>query len=270
MVEQNHPLLSVREQAKLLNINRSGLYYVPHIRNNNDLELKELIGLQYLSTPFYGSRRMRIILKEKGFEVSRTRVSRLMKEMGIRAIFPKPNLSKRRKDHKVYPYLLKDLDIVRPNQVWATDITYIPIPGGHVYLVAILDWYSRKVLSWRLSTSMSVEFCLEALEEALERHGIPEIFNTDQGSQFTSKEFTSALLSRGVSISMDSKGRCLDNIIVERFWRSLKYEMIFLQEFVSVRDLKKRIRNYMDFYNHRRPHQSHGYKVPAVVYREAA
>jgi len=270
MIEPHHPSLSVREQAHILDITRSNLYYRPRPPDSIDDKLKKEILTQYLATPFYGARKMVVHLRKLGFEVGRKLVRRLMQALGIKAIFPKPNLSKRRQDHKVYPYLLGGLTITRPNHVWATDITYIPTPGGHVYLVAILDWASRKVLSWRLSNTLSTDFCLEALEEALERYGKPEIFNTDQGCQFTSELFTGLLKGCGIAISMDGKGRCLDNIIVERFWRSLKYEMIFLHEFTTMAELRARIARYMDFYNNKRPHQTHGYETPAAVYAKAA
>ena len=270
MIEPSHPSLSVREQAKILDITRSNLYYRPRQPDAIDETLKREILTQYIATPFYGARKMVIHLRKLGFEVGRKLVRRLMQALNIKAIFPKPNLSKRRQDHKVYPYLLGGLTINRPNHVWATDITYIPTPGGHVYLVAVLDWASRKVLSWRLSNTLSTDFCMEALNEALERYGKPEIFNTDQGCQFTSELFTGRLKDCGIAISMDGKGRCLDNIIVERFWRSLKYEMIFLHEFTTMAELRARIARYMDFYNNERPHQSHDYETPAAVYAKAA
>jgi putative transposase len=270
MIDRDHPKLSVREQAELLDVTRSSLYYQPKPPDPIEETLKREIRTQYLATPFYGARKMVIHLHSLGHDVGRKLVRRLMNVLGLKAIFPKPNLSKRRQDHKVYPYLLGGLTINRPNHVWATDITYIPTPGGHVYLVAILDWASRKVLSWRLSNTLSTHFCLEALDEAYARFGKPEIFNTDQGCQFTSEDFTERLKSRGVAISMDGKGRCLDNIIVERFWRSLKYEMVFLHEFTTMADLRVRIARYVDFYNNKRPHQSHGYETPTAVYAKAA
>lgn len=270
MVVPDHPKLSVREQTALLGLARSSLYYRPRPADPHIEVLKREVATQYLVTPFYGARKMAVHLRRLGYAVGRKLARSLMDVLGLKAIFPKPNLSRRRQDHKVYPYLLGGLKIERPNHVWATDITYIPTPGGHVYLVAILDWASRKVLSWRLSNSLSVHFCLDALDEALERYGTPEIFNTDQGCQFTSEEFTGRLKQRGIAISMDSKGRCLDNIIVERFWRSLKYEMVFLQEFSSLAALKARISWYMNFYNTQRPHQSLDYATPASVYAKAA
>ncbi len=273
MIVREHDKISVREQAELLDVNRSTLYYEPKKDETKQAvieELKKEIATQYLETPFYGARRMVQHLFRLGYDVGRKLVKRLMDELGLRAIFPKPNLSRRRQDHKVYPYLLGGLTIDRPNQVWATDITYIPTPNGHMYLIAILDWASRKVLTWRLSNSLSVHFCLEALDEAFSRYGKPEIFNTDQGCQFTADEFVKRLTDRGIQVSMDSKGRCLDNIIVERFWRSLKYEMLYLCEFSSVKELRERIARYVEFYNERRPHQSHDYATPSEVYARAA
>lgn len=270
MIDKEHPKLSVREQVEMLALTRSTLYYEAKQPDAAEDTVKREIHTQYLETPHYGARKMVIHLRRLGYTVGRKLVRRLMAVLGVRAIFPKPNLSRRRQDHKVYPYLLGGLTIDRPNQVWATDITYIPTPGGHVYLVAILDWASRKVLSWRLSNTLSTHFCTEALDEALERYGKPEIFNSDQGCQFTSDEFTGRLKSSGIAISMDSKGRCLDNIIVERFWRSLKYEMVFLQEFTTMAQLRTRILKYMTFYNDERPHQSHGYETPTAVYAKSA
>jgi putative transposase len=270
MIDRDHPKLSVRDQAELLDVTRSSLYYRPRPPDSIVETLKREICTQYLVTPFYGARKMVIHLRRLGHEVGRKLVRRLMNVLGIKAIFPKPNLSKRRHDHKVYPYLLSGLTIDRPNHVWATDITYIPTPGGHVYLVAVLDWASRKVLSWRLSNTLSTHFCLEALDEAFARYGKPDIFNTDQGCQFTSENFIERLKGAGIAISMDGKGRCLDNIIVERFWRSLKYEMIFLHEFTTMADLRARIARYVAFYNNERPHQSHNYDTPSAVYAKAA
>jgi putative transposase len=270
MIERDHPKLRVREQVEILKLTRSSLYYRARPPDPVEEILKREIRTQYLMTPFYGARRMAVHLRTLGHMVGRKLAASLMNALGIKAIYPKPNLSKRRQDHKVYPYLLRDLKIARPNHVWATDITYIPTPGGHVYLVAVLDWASRKVLSWRLSNTLSTHFCLEALDEALARYGKPEIFNTDQGCQFTSEEFTNRLKASGISISMDGKGRCLDNIIVERFWRSIKYEMIFLHEYTTMTELRARIAHYVQFYNDKRPHQSHDYETPTAVYAKAA
>jgi len=222
-VEENHPEISVRRQCDLLGVNRSGLYYEPRGESAENLQLMRLIDEQYTRTPFYGSRRMTEWLRSKGFEVNRKRVSRLMAMMGIEAVYPKHKLSQPGEGHRIYPYLLEGMKVERINQVWSTDITYIRMAEGFAYLVAVMDWHSRFVLSWALSLTMELDFCLEALERAL-RRGRPEIFNSDQGSQFTSDKFTSKLLARQIAISMDGRGRCLDNIFIERLWRSLKYE----------------------------------------------
>ena len=225
----------------------------------------DLIDRQYLKTPFYGSRKMVIYLGSGGHFVNRKRVQRLMRLMDIQAIYPKRNLSKKRQDHKIYPYLLKDVKIDRPNFVWSTDITYVPVSQGFLYLVAIIDWYSRYVLSWRLSNTLDVTFCIEALEEALGK-GCPAIFNTDQGSQFTSKEFTEMLLNREIRISMDGRGRVFDNIFIERLWRTVKYEEVYLKGYESCADAKEGLGYYFPFYNNKRYHQSLGYKTPQVVH----
>jgi len=227
-----------------------------------------LIDKQFLETSFYGSRKMTSHLRRLGHRVNRKRVRRLMRVMLLIPVYPKPNLSKRNQEHKVYPYLLRNLEISRPNQVWATDITYIPMAEGHAYLTAVIDWYSRKVLSWRVSTTLETTFCKEALKEALDKYGAPEIFNTDQGCQYTSKEFTEILVSNGIKISMDSKGRALDNIIIERFWGSLKREKIYLNEYDSVKDLRIDIKRYISFYNSKRPHQSLNDYYPGEVYQQ--
>ncbi len=224
-----------------------------------------LIDEQYTRTPFYGIRRMRVSLWKKGHCVNHKRVQRLMRQMGIEAIYPKPKLSQRDEEHKIYPYLLRGLTIDRPNQVWATDITYIRMHRGFVYLVAIMDWFSRYVLSWSVSVTMDVHFCLEALEKALDR-GKPEILNSDQGSQFTSREFTGLLLDAGVRISMDGKGRAFDNIFVERLWRSVKYEEVYLKEYQDVLACIEGLKHYFRFYNEERLHQALGYRTPQQVY----
>ena len=221
----------------------------------------------YLEYPFYGSRKITIALRRQGKQVNRKRIQRLMRLMGLESLAPKPNLSRSHPENKKYLYLLRNLDINRPNQVWATDITYIPLAHGFVYLVAIIDWYSRAVLAWRLSNTLDDSFCVEALEEAFEKFGIPEIFNTDQGSQFTSKDFTAALERRGVKISMNGKGRCLDNVFVERLWRSLKYEEVFIYAYESMLVAKTRIHSYFKYFNEERPHQSLDNKTPMEVYR---
>lgn len=228
MVEPDHPHLSVVRQCELLSLNRSSLYYQPVEPSEEDLKLCRLLDEQYLETPFYGSRRMTAWLQRQGYDVNRKRVQRLMRELGLEVMYPKPKLTQRNPDHAVYPYLLKGMSITKANQVWCTDITYLPVLRGHYYLIAIMDWYSRKVLSWRVSNTLEVEFCVEALSAALLDYGNPEIFNSDQGSQFTSKAFTDCLKASQVTISMDGRGRYLDNIFIERLWRSLKYELIYL------------------------------------------
>lgn len=227
--------------------------------------IMELIDKIYTKAPFYGSRRMVHELKRQGYEINRKRVIRLMQKMYLRAIYPKINLSKKNQSHKIYPYLLKDLEILRPNQVWSTDITFIPVKGGFFYLIAIIDWFSRYVLSWRLSNTMDVYFCLEALQEALKINR-PEIFNTDQGSQFTSKDFIEILENNAIKISMDGKGRYLDNIFIERLWRTIKYEEVYLKKYESGIEAKNGLELYMPFYNKERLHQSLNYKTPYEIY----
>lgn len=221
----------------------------------------------HLQWPFYGSRKVSEALRTEGKPVNRKTTQRLMRLMDLESIAPKPNTSKPAPEHPVYPYLLRNLDICRPNQVWATDITYIPMAHGFAYLVAIIDWHSRYVLSWRLSNTLDTSFCLDALQEALERHGTPEIFNTDQGAQFTSDAFTSRLRAAGIAISMDGRGRCIDNIFVERLWRSLKYEEVFLHAYEDMREAAAGIGSYLTFFNGKRPHQALGYQTPEAFYR---
>ena len=252
-------------QCALLGISRSSVYYQSREVNEYDLDLMALIDRQYLKAPFYGSRRMRASLRRQGHPVNRKRVRRLMRLMGITAIYQRPNTSKPSRGHKIYPYLLRGMTIDRVNQVWATDITYIPMAHGFMYLVAIMDWYSRYVLVWQLSNTLDVDFCIDALEEALAK-GTPEIFNTDQGSQFTSEAFTGMLLKRGIQISMDGKGRCLDNVFVERLWRSLKYEEVYLKDYQRVPEARAGIGTYLGFYNDERPHQALGYRTPREVF----
>ena len=230
-----------------------------------NLGLMDLIDRQYLKTPFYGSRRMSAYLRHRGYKVNRKRVQRLMRLMGIQAIYPGPNLSKRRQEHKIYPYLLRGVVVDRPDFVWSTDITYVRGKGGFIYLMAVMDWYSRYVLSWNLSNSLEGRFCVDGLLEALTQSD-PEIFNTDQGSQFTSDDFLAPLQEKGIKISMDSKGRAIDNIFIERLWRSLKYEEVYLKDYQSVKDAKESLRQYFAFYNNERPHQSLNYSSPAAVY----
>jgi len=258
--------LPVTRQCQLLNLNRSTVYYQQVPISDEDLVLMRRIDEMHLKRPFYGSRRIRDWLEDYDHYVSRKRVQRLMRLMGITALYPKPRTSQPGKGHKVYPYLLRGLTIDRPNQVWATDITYIPMAKGFVYLVAIMDWYSRKVLAWRLSNSMDSDFCVDALEEALAAYGSPEIFNTDQGAQFTSDAFTGVLKDAGVDISMDGKGRWVDNVFVERLWRSVKYEDVYLKAYETVTEARNGIGTYLDFYNRERRHQSMDRKTPDQVY----
>jgi putative transposase len=261
--------VSIRRQCEILRVSRSGFYYEPEPISPEDLALMRRIDELHLKYPFYGSRKLALELRKEGRDANRKRVQRLMRLMGLEAIAPKPKTSEPHPEHPRYPYLLRGLTICRANHVWATDITYIPMKAGFVYLVAILDWYSRRVLSWRLSVTLDPSFCVEALEEAFARFGKPEIFNTDQGAQFTADAFTSALRERGVAISMDGRGRCLDNVFVERLWRSLKYEEVYLHVYDSVPEARAGIRRYFDFYNDERPHQALGYQTPAAFYRGA-
>jgi len=252
-------------QCNLLDISRSGLYYQPKGISEEDLTLMKLIDRQYLATPFYGARKIAAWLKSQNYGVNRKRVQRLMRIMGLKAIYRRPRTSKPAPGHKIYPYLLSGLKITRPNQVWAADITYIPMARGFLYLVAIIDWYSRYVLSWRLSNTLDADFCVEALEDAL-RKGKPDIFNTDQGSQFTGEAFTELLKQHGIRISMDGKGSYNDNLFIERLWRSVKYEEVYLKAYQDGREARIGLGNYFRFYNTERPHQSHGYRTPAEVY----
>jgi putative transposase len=265
-VEPGHPDISLRRQCELLGVNRSGLYYQPQGESAENLKLMRLIDEEYTQRPFYGSRRMMQWLHEQGYQVGRHRVGRLMELMGLEAVYPKPRLSQPGEGHKIYPYLLDGVAITRVNQVWSTDITYIRMADGFVYLVAVMDWYSRYVLSWALSLTLELPFCLEALQAAL-HHGRPEIFNSDQGSQFTSEKFTGELERRGIVVSMDGRGRCLDNIFIERLWRSLKYEEVYLRDYQVVPEARQGIANWFRFYNYQRPHQSLDYQTPAIIYR---
>ena len=265
MVDRDHPGLSVIRQCALLMLSRSSVYYHPAEVDEYDLGLMALIDRQYLKTPFYGSRRMTAWLRAQGYAVNRKRVQRLMRLMGTEAIYQRPNTSKPSVEHKVYPYLLRSLEISRANQVWAADITYLPMARGFVYLVAIMDWYSRYVLAWRISNALDVDFCVDALEEALSKDK-PEIFNTDQGSRFTSDAFTGVLLGHGIQISVDGKGRFMDNIFVERLWRSVKYEEVYLKAYETVPEAKEGIGSYLCFYNDERPHQALGYQTPHQVF----
>ena len=254
------------KQCRLLDISRSGLYYRPKDLPDDDLMLMNLIDRQYLVTPFYGSRKMAVELtRQTGLAVNRKRVRRLMQLMGIRVLYRRPRTSKPAPWHNVYPYLLRDLKIMQPNQVWAADITYIPMAKGFLYLVTIIDWYSRYVISWRLSNTLDDDFCVAALEEALSR-GKPEIFNTDQGSQFTGDAFTGLLKANGIRISMDGKGSYNDNLFIERLWRTVKYEEVYLKAYADGREARISLGEYLRFYNTSRPHQSLGYRTPAEVY----
>ena len=267
IIDRGHSELSVVRQCELLDISRSSVYYNPVEASEYELGLMELIDKQYLQTPFYGSRKMTACLRRQGHQVNRKRVQRLMRRMGIEAIYRRPNTSRRDSGHKVYPYLLRGLQIDKVNQVWATDITYIPMARGFMYLVCIMDWHSRYVLSWRLSNTLEADFCVDALEEALSSV-VPGIFNTDQGSQFTSEAFTSVLSNRGVQISMDSVGGYMDNVFVERLWRSVKYEEVYLKVYESVAEARAGIGAYLRFYNNERPHQALDYRTPAQVFEE--
>jgi putative transposase len=267
MIDRDHPRLSLVRQCALLEISRSSLYYQPTEARAQDMELMSLMDRQYLKTPFYGSRRMAVWLRTQGHQVNHKRVRRLMQLMGLEAIYRRPNTSKPAPEHKVYPYLLRGLEINRVNQVWASDTTYIPMARGFLYLVAIMDWYSRCVLAWRLSNTLEVGFCVEALEEALSK-GKPEIFNTDQGSQFTSEAFTGMLLAQGIQVSMDGKGRCMDNVFVERLWRSVKYEEVYLKVYQHGSEARVGISAYLAFYNQERPHQALAYRTPGQVFQE--
>jgi len=249
----------------LLDISRSGLYYQPKGISEGDLILMKLIDRQYLTTPFYGARKIAVWLKSQGQWVNRKRVRRLMRMMGLKAIYRRPRTSQPAPGHKIYPYLLSGMKITRPNQVWAADITYIPMARGFLYLVAIIDWYSRYVLSWRLSNTLDADFCVEALQEAL-RKGKPEIFNTDQGAQFTSEAFTELMEQHGIRISMDGKGSYNDNLFIERLWRTVKYEEVYIKAYQSGRDARVGIGDYFRFYNTERPHQALGYRTPAEAF----
>ena len=266
MIEPANKEVSISNQCFLLSVSRSGWYYQEKGESSLNLKLMKLIDEQFLKTPFYGSRQMTRFLKRQDYCVGRNRIRRLMKKMGIEAIYQKPNTSLKHPEHRVYPYLLKHLNVNRPNQVWCTDITYIPIKRGFLYLIAIMDWYSRKVLSWRISNTLDTHFCVEALEEALDKYPSPEIFNTDQGSQFTSFDFTNTLKENGIKISMDGKGRWRDNVFIERLWKSLKYECVYPKAFENGIEARKEIRDWLKFYNEERPHSRFGLKTPSEAY----
>jgi putative transposase len=265
MIDWDHDDLSVYQQCELLGLSRSSLYYDPRPLDDETLLLMRLVDEEYTRHPFYGTRKMTVYLRNLGFLVNRKRLQRYYGLLGLEAIYPKPNTSRRDKAHAVFPYLLRDVVIERVDQVWSTDITYIRLKHGFVYLVAIIDWFSRYVLGWNLSVSLEADFCIETLKQVLSS-GACEIFNTDQGSQFTTPLFTGVLLENNILVSMDGKGRSLDNIFVERLWRSLKYELIYLHDYETVRDVERAINEYFNFYNYERPHQSLKYQTPASVY----
>jgi putative transposase len=266
MIEPKSQQLSISRQCKILDVNRSSYYYRPKPIKQEDLDLMRKIDELYLENPSSGSRTIRRQLKRQGMIVSRKRIQRLMRLMGIEAVYPKPNTSRPHPQHKVYPYLLRDLTINRPNQVWSSDITYIPMDRGFMYLVAIMDWHSRKVLSWRVSNTMEPAFCVNALEEALSRFGTPEIFNTDQGAQFTSNAFTKVLKDNDIAISMDGRGRCQDNIFIERLWWTLKHQFIYLHSFDTGKSLRRGLGKWIQYYNLVRGHSSLDDKTPDEVY----
>jgi putative transposase len=263
--------LALQRQCKLAGVSRATTYAhrKPVVVDQEELLLHRLIDEEYTRKPYYGTRRMVVYLGRQGYQVNRKRVQRLMREMGLSGMAPGTNTSKPKPEHKVYPYLLRGVPIVRPNQVWSTDITYIRLSKGFAYLVAVIDWYSRKVLSWRLSNTMEASFCVDCLEEALRHHGKPEIFNSDQGAQFTSEAFTGTLKQEGITISMDGRGRVFDNIFVERLWRNVKYEDVYLKGYTTMGELFVGLTEYFNVYNSDRPHQSLGYKTPDDVYRTA-
>jgi putative transposase len=265
MIDPSHGL-SISRQAKALNISRGCVYYEPRPVPAGDLAIMRRVDELHLDYPFAGSRMLRDMLHREGIEIGRRHVATLMKRMGIEALYRRPNTSKPAPGHKIYPYLLRGLKIERPNQVWAMDITYIPMARGFVYLAAVVDWFSRRVLAWRLSITMEAAFCIEAVEEALAKHGNPGIFNTDQGSQFTSADFTGVLIANAITISMDGKGAWRDNVFVERIWRSVKYEEVYLHAYDSVGEARTSIGRYLDFYNRRRPHSSLDRKTPDEAY----
>jgi len=268
MVDPKHSRLSITRQCELLRVSRSSHYYETKGESPLNLKLMRLIDAQFLETPFYGARQMARHLRRQGYNIGRKRVRRLMRKIGIAAIYQAPRTSEPHPEHKVYPYLLRNVTIDRPNQVWCADITYIPMPKGFLYLVAVMDWATRSVLSWRLSNSMDSSFCVEAVEEAIARYGKPRIFNTDQGSQFTSYEFTQVLRDHKIKISMDGKGRWMDNVFIERLWRSLKYECVYLYNPETGSEARSRIGKWFDLYNNDRPHSSFGDSTPMEVYRQ--
>lgn len=266
-LEPKHAELSIARQCELIGLSRASYYREAScVERAENLELMRLIDEEYTRHPFYGSRKLCDYLRRQGYPVNRKRVQRLMRKMGLVSIAPKPHTSRRASEHKIYPYLLRGLEINRSNQVWCSDITYIPLQRGFAYLTVVMDWYSRYVLAWEVSITLEEHFCVNALESALRRYGCPQIFNTDQGSQYTGKSFTGVLKSHDVDISMDGKGRAMDNIMVERLWRSVKYEEIYLKEYLSLMQLIEGLKQYFVFYNTQRPHQTLGGQTPAEIY----
>ena len=265
MIDRTHPL-SVTRQSELLHISRGSVYYLPKPVGEADLMLMHRIDALHLEHPFAGARMLRDLLRQEGVHVGRKHVATLMRKMGIEALYRRPNTSRKHPGHPIYPYLLRHLAVTRPNQVWAMDITYIPMARGNVYLAAVVDWYSRRVLSWRVSITMETDFCIEAVEEAIQRHGTPDIFNTDQGSQFTSDAFTGKLLNNNIRISMDGKGAWRDNVFVERLWKSVKYEEVYLKAYNTASEARTSIGKYFEFYNRRRPHSSLDRMTPEQFY----
>ena len=268
MIDRRHDL-SIARQARVLGISRGSVYYLPRPLSAADLALMRRIDELHLNYPFAGSRMLQGLLRAEGYRVGRRHVATLMKKMGIEALYRRPNTSKPAPGHKIYPYLLRGMAIERPNQVWAMDITYIPMARGFVYLAAVVDWFSRRVLSWRLSITLEADFCIEAVEEALARHGKPDIFNTDQGSQFTSVDFIKVLKDAEIAISMDGKGAWRDNVFVERLWRTIKYEEVYLHAYASVPEARAALARYLTFYNSRRPHSSLDRQTPDQAYFNA-
>lgn len=267
MIEPENKALSILRQCELIGLPRSSFYRKLAGESYENLELMRLIDEEYTRHPFYGTRQMRNYLRRQGHKINRKRIQRLMRRMGLQSVAPKPRTSRPNKQHKVYPYLLGGLDINRSNQVWCSDITYIRLRGGFVYLTAVMDWYSRKVLSWEVSVTMDDSFCVSALERAIRLYGTPEIFNTDQGAQYTGAAFTGVLKEHGIQISMDGKGRAMDNIMVERLWRTVKYEEVYLKEYATVTELVANLKRYFYFYNVERPHDSLGTRTPDEFYQ---
>ncbi len=269
MIDPDHNRLSIRRQCELVSISRASFYRQPAGETPENLELMRIIDEAFMEMPWYGSRQMARHLRRQGWCVGRKRVRRLMRKIGLSPIYQAPKTSEPHPQHRIYPYLLRHLAIERPDQVWCADVTYIPMRRGFLYLVAIMDWFSRKVLAWRLSNTMEADFCVAALEEAIARHGKPDIFNTDQGSQFTSFAFTATLKDAGIRISMDGRGRWMDNVFIERLWRSLKYECVFLSAFETGSEARNGIGSWMDYYNRRRPHSTFAGRTPDEVYATA-